>query len=111
MKTTKKKKRDIFGEIMSGIDSMKQHREGKITLKNYKLAAIELPEIAPDFIRKTREKLNMSQGLFARLLHVNQRTLANWEQGRSRPNDQAIALILLVSEFPDTIEKLRSLAA
>ena len=110
MKTTKKK-RDIFGEIMSGIESMKQHREGKITLKNYKLAATALPEIDSDFIRETREKLKMSQGLFARLLHVNQRTLANWEQGRSRPNDQAVALILLVSAFPDTIEKLRSLAA
>jgi putative transcriptional regulator len=106
-----KKKRDIFGEIMSGVESMKQQREGKITLKNYKLPEVDLPEISSDFIRKTREKLNMSQGLFARLLHVNQRTLANWEQGRSRPNDQAIALILLVREFPDTIEKLRSIAA
>ncbi len=106
-----KKKRDIFSEIMSGVESMKQQREGKITLKNYKLPNAQLPEIDSDFIRKTREKLNMSQGLFARLLHVNQRTLANWEQGRSRPNDQAIALILLVREFPDTIEKLRSIAA
>ena len=106
-----KKKRDIFGEIMSGVESMKQQREGKITLKNYKIPETDLPEISAAFIRKTREKLNMSQGLFARLLHVNQRTLANWEQGRSRPNDQAIALILLVREFPDTIEKLRSLAA
>ncbi len=106
-----KKKRDIFSEIMSGVESMQQQREGKITLKNYKLPETDLPEISSDFIRKTREKLNISQGLFARLLHVNQRTLANWEQGRSRPNDQAIALILLVREFPDTIEKLRTLAA
>jgi putative transcriptional regulator len=106
-----KKKRDIFGEIMSGVDSMKQQREGKITLKNYKIPDVDLPEIDAQFIRKTREKLNLSQGLFAKLLHVNQRTLANWEQGRSRPNDQAVALILLVREYPDTIEKLRNLAA
>jgi putative transcriptional regulator len=90
---------------------MQQQREEKITLKNYKIPESDLPEISADFIRKTREKLNMSQGLFARLLHVNQRTLANWEQGRSRPNDQAVALILLVKKFSDTIEKLRSIAA
>lgn len=107
----KNKKRDIFGEIMSGVDSMKQQREGKITLKNYKIPNIDLPQIDAEFIRETREELNLSQGLFAKLLHVNQRTLANWEQGRSRPNDQAVALILLVREYPDTIEKLRSLAA
>ncbi len=106
-----KKKRDIFGEIMSGVKEMKQHRESKITLKNYQIPETDLPEINAKFIRKTRDKLNMSQALFARLLHVNQRTLANWEQGRSKPNDQAVALILLVNEFPDTIEKLRSLAA
>jgi len=42
---------------------------------------------------------------------VNPRTLANWEQGRSKPNDQAAALILLVREFPDTLNRLRKLAA
>jgi putative transcriptional regulator len=106
-----KKKRDIFGEILIGMESMKLHRSGKITLKNFKISAPHLPEVDSKFIKETREKLNMSQGLFARLLLVNQRTLSNWEQGRSKPNDQAIALILLVKEFPDTIEKLRSLAA
>ena len=106
-----KNKRDIFGEIMSGLESMKLLREDKITLKNYKLEIADLPKIDSHFIRKTREKLNMSQSLFARLLHVNQRTLANWEQGRSKPKDQSVALILLVNEYPDTIEKLRNLAA
>ena len=106
-----KKKRDIFNELMDGVESMKKHREGKITLKAYKPEANDLPEIDPKFIRETREELRMSQGLFARLLHVNPRTLANWEQGRSKPNDQAITLILLVREFPDTLEKLRKLVA
>ena len=88
-----KKKRDIFGELMAGVESMKQHREGKITLKTHKTEATELPEIDSKFIRETREELHMSQGLFARLLHVNPRTLANWEQGRSKPNDQALDLM------------------
>jgi putative transcriptional regulator len=104
-----KKKRNIFGELMGGVQNMKEHREGEITLKTFKPETKDLPNIDAKFIRKTREELHTSQGLFARLLHVNPRTLANWEQGRSKPNEQAATLILLVGEFPDRLEKLRSL--
>jgi putative transcriptional regulator len=44
-------------------------------------------------------------------LHVSTRTLENWEQGRSRPNEQAATLILLVRHFPDTLTRLQRLAA
>ncbi len=36
-----KKKRDIFGEIMSGIESMKQKRLGQIAFKKYKSLKLE----------------------------------------------------------------------
>jgi hypothetical protein len=32
-------KRNIFGELMEGAAAMKSHREGKITLRSYKVAA------------------------------------------------------------------------
>jgi putative transcriptional regulator len=47
--------------------------------------------------------------VFARLLRTSTRTLETWEQGRSKPNAQAAALILLVREFPDTLNKLQVL--
>ncbi len=51
----------------------------------------------------------ISRAVFARRLRVSLRTLENWEQGRSRPNAQASALILMVRKFPDTLDKLSSL--
>ena len=107
----KKGKRDIFGELINGIDAMKKHRTGKMTLRTYKPSHSSLPKVTGNLIRSTREHLGVSQGLFAEMLHVNPRTLANWEQDRSKPNDQAAALILLVRKFPDTLERLRRLAA
>jgi DNA-binding transcriptional regulator YiaG len=38
--------------------------------------------VSPAFIRKTRAKLKLSRGVFARKLYTNVRTLENWEQGR-----------------------------
>ena len=106
-----KAKRDIFGDLVEGVGAMKKHREGKLTLKTYKAEPLHLPKVDGKLIRDTRERLGVSQGVFASLLQVDARTLANWEQGRSKPNDQAVALILLVREFPDTLTRLRKLAA
>jgi putative transcriptional regulator len=62
-------------------------------------------------IRETREKLRCSRAVFARRLHVNERTLEKWEQGRAKPNPQAAALVLLVRKFPDTLDRLQKIAS
>jgi putative transcriptional regulator len=41
-------------------------------------------------------------------LRTNPRTLENWEQGRAKPNAQAVLLIRKVSQFPDTMKRLES---
>ena len=70
-----------------------------------------LPEVDAQFIRETRETLKYSRALFASRLFINERTLENWEQGRTKPNAQAAVLILLVRHFPDTLERLRRIAS
>ena len=104
-------KRDIFSEIMEGVEAMKAHREGKITLRTYKIEEPSPPEVDAQLIRETRERLNVSRRVFARQLRVNERTLEKWEQGRARPNKQAATLILLTRKFPDTLKRLAQLAA
>jgi len=37
MSKQKTAKRDIFAELMEGIGAIKQHREGKLTLRRHKL--------------------------------------------------------------------------
>ena len=63
--------------------------------------------LAPD----TTPGFATSRQAFAYRLGVNTRTLERWEQGRSKPNDQAAALILLVRKYPDTLKRLDQLAA
>ena len=101
-----REKRTLFGELMDGVAAMAAHREGKLTLRTHQLELRPLPRVTTALVRDTRMRLNMSQGVFARKLRVNPRTLERWEQGRSRPNDQAATLILLVRRFPDTVDRL-----
>ncbi|MFI5110235.1 MAG: helix-turn-helix domain-containing protein [Terriglobales bacterium] len=103
-------KRKIFDELMEGVAAMKAHREGKITLRSYKVEAKPLPKVDSNLIRQTRQRLRCSRAVFARKLHINERTLEKWEQGRAKPNPQAAALVLLVRRYPDTLQRLEKLA-
>jgi putative transcriptional regulator len=103
-------KRNIFAELMEGVSEMKLHREGKITLRSYKVEASPLPKVDSKVIRDTRKKLRCSRAVFARKLRINERTLEKWEQGRAKPNPQAAALVLLVRRYPDTLARLDAVA-
>lgn len=103
------RKRKLLDELMEGIDAMRQQREAKITLRSHEVEDLPPLAVDADLIRDTRERLHLSRSVFARRLRVSTRTLENWEQGRARPNAQAAALILMVREYPDTLDKLSDL--
>ncbi len=104
-------RRNVFGELMEGVAAMKAHREGKLTLRSYRIDPAPLPKVDSKLIRDTRKKLRCSRAVFARKLRINERTLEKWEQGRAKPNPQAAALVLLVRKYPDTLERLEIVAA
>ena len=103
------RKRKLFDELMDGVESMQHEREGKITLRTHEVDDLPPLKVDAELIRETREQLHVSRAVFARRLRVSTRTLENWEQGRAKPNAQAAALIMMVRQFPDTLDKLSSL--
>jgi putative transcriptional regulator len=103
-------RRHIFREIKHGVAEMKSHREGKLTLRTYKVEPAPLPRVDSKLIKDTRKKLRCSRAVFARKLRINERTLEKWEQGRAKPNRQAAALVLLVRKFPDMLSRLEALS-
>ena len=109
-KVKRPRRRNLFRELLSGVDAMRERREGRLTLRTHRVDPITLPPLKPRLVRDTREALRMSRQVFAFKLGVNPRTLERWEQGRSKPNDQAAALIWLVRKYPDTLERLESLS-
>lgn len=101
--------RDIFSELMTGMQELRDHQEGKITLKSYKVTKRAPVTIAPQELRDVREKLNLSQAVFAHYLNTGETTYQNWEQGRARPNAQAVLLIRMVQQNPETLKTLAKL--
>jgi putative transcriptional regulator len=106
---TAMKKRNLFDELMEGLDALQAEREGKITLKRVSLQQFVTPEIKPDEILKLREARHLSRPVFAHAIRTNPRTVESWEQGRSKPNPHAVLLMKLVEKFPETLEHLRAI--
>ena len=77
-------KRSLFRELMAGVDAMRQHREGRLTLRTHHVEPISLPELEPRVVRETRESLHMSRQVFAFKLGVNPRTLGARSQQTQR---------------------------
>jgi Predicted transcriptional regulator len=102
-------KRDIFAELMEGLEALADERQGKVTLRSHKVQLPKLVPITAEEVVAIRQQLNLSRSVFAMYLRTNTRTLENWEQGRAKPNAQATTLIRLVERFPETVERLAAL--
>jgi putative transcriptional regulator len=102
-------KRNLFDELMEGLEALKDERQGKITLKRVYVDSLEPLEIEPSEIVGLRESLNLSRAVFAHVIRTNPRTVESWEQGRSKPNPHAALLIKLVEKFPETLEHLKAI--
>jgi putative transcriptional regulator len=104
-----KPKRNMFAELMDGMNALREEREGKRTLRTYVVSTRAVPDVKPAELIKLREGLELSRPVFADYLRTNPRTLENWEQGRAKPNAQAALLIRLVQRYPDTVQRLAAL--
>jgi putative transcriptional regulator len=88
---------------------MKQHREGKLTLRTHQLPPPTIEE-APggEYFVAVREKFNVSRAVWANMLRVSPRTVEKWEQG-GQASPLAAMFVELVSQYPDTLERLQTL--
>ncbi|MGH9376358.1 MAG: helix-turn-helix domain-containing protein [Terriglobia bacterium] len=109
MKKQNATKRNLFAELMEGVDAMKAQREGKVTLRTH---AVAVPEVkaspGADFFVAAREKFNVSRAVWANMLRVSPRTVEKWEQG-GQVGSLAATFVELVTQYPDTIERLQAL--
>jgi putative transcriptional regulator len=102
-------KRNLFAEIKEGFDALAEERAGKVTLRKQTVNYQPAVEMSAEEVVRVRTKLNVSQPVFARRFRTEAKTIANWEQGRSKPNAQAAILLKLVDRHPELLDEIATL--
>lgn len=88
---------DAGMEIVGLKDSLREMQEGKAE-------HIYTPEQL--LVQSARQKLNLSQTAFAKLIDTPVATLRDWEQGRFKPPGGVLCLFKLIKKRPDVVEEL-----
>ena len=93
-------------ELVQALTDVRDHVSGrrKITMRTTKVALPKpVEQIQPDEVRAIREKLKVSQAVFARLLNVPVVTEASWEAGRRNPSGAALRLLQIAKNEPEVL--------
>lgn len=85
---------DEARETMRGL-----HDAGAIdkqTLRDFEARTLPLPSYTADAIRGLRERLHVSQGVFAAYLNASVSTVQKWENGEKKPSGAALRLLSVI---------------
>jgi len=88
--------------LVKGMTQVLAHVRGDLELKSYILSG-------PVDVRAIRKKTGMSQSQFASAFALNRRTLPEWEQGKSAPDNAVRAYLTVIDRnHQAVVEALRT---
>ncbi len=93
----------LLDELSSALSEACQYFQGKDVLESAETGDESVPDITAEDILNLRQALHLSQLEFAALLHTTVTILESWEQDLIRPNEQAVTLMRLIKDHPDTV--------
>ena len=76
--------------------------EGEFDLKKARVV------VAPEYTRGIRSKLGLTQRAFAERFQLNLRTVEEWEQGRSSPDQSTLVLLRVIDHEAKAVDRALS---
>ena len=93
-----------FSAIAAGLEDAIAHAKGDATRARVR----PLPDVS---VHAVRERLGLSQRVFAQAFGVSVDTLQNWEQGRRLPKGPARVLLTIIDREPALVLRTLNLSA
>jgi putative transcriptional regulator len=93
-------------DLLASVEAFAHHLTGnrKATLRT---ATMPLPppvkSLTPSQVRKIRQRLKVSQPVFAAMMNIPTVTAASWERGRRKPTGAALRLLDIARKHPEVL--------
>jgi putative transcriptional regulator len=70
----------------------------KATMRHFDALCLapEVPDYSPEQIKALRERLNVSQAVFASVINASTNSVQKWERGAKKPSGTALKLLNLL---------------
>ncbi len=92
---------DLTEELIASMEEAVQIVAGEVAPSR-----VHLPITVPDVdVRAARQRLGMTQPIFAAKFGVALPTLRKWEQGKRRPDGPARVLLRVIEREPDAVQR------
>ncbi len=79
------------------IETAKDFGFSKTTIDQLEsLGIAKVSDLSPKEIKQIRQRMNVSQGVFAAFMNVATSTIHKWEQGSARPQRSALRLLSII---------------
>jgi putative transcriptional regulator len=88
--------------LKAGLAEGIRHTKGELTLRTVRVPE-RPPQIGTAELTRLRERIGMSQAVFAGVLNVSTKTVQSWEQGQRQPSQAALRMLQLLEERPKTV--------
>jgi len=99
-RASRQKKSTFAEEIIEGLKQAIAHNRGEVKMRTRQIYILDDVDV-----KAVREKSGLSQTEFAVLYGFNTRTLQQWEQGRSKPDNALCAYLTVIDRDPNAVAK------
>lgn len=104
----KKTRNPLFERLKGGLEEGIEFSKGRLSLRTIEVPD-EPPEVDAQTVTELRERIEMTQTVFARVLNVSPKTVQSWEQGLRKPSQASRRLIQIFRERPDVVCEIAGL--
>ncbi len=98
-------RKPFFERLKTGLEQGIRHARGELTLRTA-VVPNRPPAMSAQEIQRLRQRLDMSQGLFARTLNVSVKSVRSWEQGERKPSQAALRLLQILAAQPRMVGEI-----
>ncbi len=99
-KASKKRAFNLGDSILRGLEEVAAHKRGDMKLRT---RVVQVPDEVD--VRAIREQADLTQAQFAERYGFSQRTLQEWEQGRTKPDNAVRAYLTVIARNPKAVQE------
>jgi putative transcriptional regulator len=99
---------NVYESVMQGLTEAVDYQQGKINARKTRLSIKPVATFNNADIKRIRQRIGLSQVMFASSLGVSPKTVEAWENGRNKPERASRRLLEIVRDDSGFLKRFQA---